>query len=274
MDKTYYELSITPSDAYSQIIDFIFSLGFDAVEERDGTIILRTENSPDMLLFGLEELKKRLSTFLDKEISLNLHIEEKENRDWIKEYQNSIKPIEIGSFYIRPQWEDKIENKIDIQINPALAFGSGHHETTSSCIEVLEKYIDKNASLLDVGCGSGILSIASAKLGAVVDICDTDELAIKSAKENFELNGVSYNKAWVGSVDKRDKEYDIVVANIIADVLIMLSRNLKETTKSGGILILSGILDKYIDKVEEKFQDMKILEKKQKNEWYTLVLKR
>ncbi len=139
---------------------------------------------------------------------------------------------------------------------------------------MLQKYIKEGNTLLDVGCGSGILSIIAAKLGAKVDMCDTDELAIKSTKENFKINNEEYNNSWVGSVTNITKEYDIVVANIIADILVMLSKDLKKATKNGGILILSGILDKYLDKVEERFQDMKLLEKYQKNEWLTLVFKK
>ncbi len=274
MDKTYYELQITPNSAYSQIIDFIFSLGYEAVEEREGTIILRSDTKPQMLLYGLEEFAKRVSEIVNKEITLNLKLEEKENKDWIREYQNSIKPIEIEDFYIRPSWVEKKKDKIDIIIDPALAFGSGHHETTGSCIEALKRYVKKGDKLLDVGCGSGILSITAAKLGAKVDICDTDELALESAKKNFELNQVSFEKAWVGSVDKRNSSYDVVVANIISDILIMLFKDLKEATNPEGYLILSGILEKYVKKVEEKFSSLKLIEKKQKNEWFTLVLQR
>ena len=132
----------------------------------------------------------------------------------------------------------------------------------------------KNSRVLDVGCGSGILSIASAKLGAIVDFCDTDELAVHSASRNFELNREEYNNTWVGSAQKRDEQYDVVVVNIIADVLIEISSDLASAIKKDGILILSGVLDKQIKRVKIKFSSMKILEKYRKDEWYTLVLKR
>ncbi len=274
MHKTYNELIITPSDAYSHFIDFIFTLGFDAVEERENSIIVRSEDSMDMLLFALEEYRRRLSKSYNKEIFLDTRFEIKKSEDWISKYKNSIRPVSIGSFYIRPSWEDANPEKIDIQIDPALAFGSGHHETTSSCIEMLEKYLIKDDTLLDVGCGSGILSIVASKLGAKVDMCDTDELAVKSAIENFKINDATYVDSWVGSLNKRTKEYDLVVANIIADILVMLSSDLRKSVKTNGYLILSGILDKYLDKVEDKFKDFDLLEKNKKNEWFTLVLKR
>ncbi len=274
MNKTYNEIYITPSDFYSYFVDFIFSLGYDAIEERDLSIIVRSEDDTSMLLFALEEYSKKLSLILNKTISLETKLEIKKNEDWIKNYRNSIKPISVGEFYIRPDWEKESAGKIDIVINPALAFGSGHHESTYGCILQLQKYLRKDDTLLDVGCGSGILSIVSAKLGAIVDICDTDELAVKSAKDNFELNNVSFFSSWTGSVNKTDKSYDIVVANIIADILVIISRDLTKSVKNGGVLILSGILEKYLDKVQAKFLQMKLIKKYKKNEWNTLVFKK
>ncbi|MFA7092117.1 MAG: 50S ribosomal protein L11 methyltransferase, partial [Arcobacteraceae bacterium] len=101
--------------------------------------------------------------------------------------------------------------------------------------------------------------------------CDTDETAVNDAKENFKLNQSVFNEAWVGSVSKTSKKYDVVVANIVADVLAMISRDLKRSMKENGILILSGILDKHLSKVENKYKELKQLEVIQKNEWVTLV---
>jgi len=274
MKKTYNELFLTPESHYSYFVDFIFSLGFDGIEEKDGSIIIRSEESLDMTLFALQEYAKKLSLAFGKNINLQTNLNIKDNENWIKKYKDSVHPISVGGFYIRPDWEEPDNSKTDIIINPALAFGSGHHESTYGCIIQLQKFIKKDDSILDVGCGSGILSIVSAKLGAIVDICDTDELAISSAKENFQLNGENIEDSWVGSVQISKKTYDVVVANIIADILVMLSNDLKKKVKKDGYLILSGILDKYIDKVEDKFSDMKIVEKYKKNEWFTLVLQR
>ena len=274
MHKTYNELCITPNHAYNYFVDFIFTLGFDALEEKENSIIVRSEDDLEMLTFALDEYSKKLSLLLNKDIHVETKKQIKKNEDWIKKYQDSIKPVCVGNFYIRPDWEKENEDKDNIIINPALAFGSGHHESTFGCILQLQEYLKKDDMLLDVGCGSGILAIVAAKLGAIVDICDTDELAVKSAKDNFELNGVKYHNSWVGSVSKRDKEYDVVVANIIADILVMLSNDLKISVKKDGYLILSGILDKYVDKVEKKFSTMKLIKKYKKNEWFTLVFKR
>ena len=98
---------------------------------------------------------------------------------------------------MRPSWSEAKEGKIDILIDPALAFGSGHHETTSSCLLAIDEFVKKGDSLLDVGTGSGILAIAATKKGAVVDVCDTDEICIESTKSNFALNNQEINKSWI-----------------------------------------------------------------------------
>ncbi len=274
MDKTYNELFVTPDVYHSYFIDFIFDLGYEAIEEKDGNIILRSEDDLEIVEFALQKYSTELSKILGKKITLRTKRDIKKNENWVKKYQISIQPIDVGRFYIRPDWGKSKSGKIDIIINPALAFGSGHHESTYGCILQIQKYLQKGNTFLDVGCGSGILSIVGAKLGAKVDICDTDELAIRSAKENFKLNGEKIANSWTGSVQGTDKKYDIVVANIIADILIMIADDLTKRVKDGGYLILSGILDKYIDRVENRFSNMKIQKKYKKNEWFTLVLQR
>jgi len=274
MEKTYNELLITPSSEYPLFLDFIMSLSDEAIEEKESTIILRSEDDLQMILFGAETFAKELSTALGKDIHLETKLLVKKNEDWIAQYRNSVQPLHVNDFYIRPTWVENLEGKKNIIIDPALAFGSGHHETTYGCLLLLQKYVKEGITLLDVGCGSGILSIAARKCGAIVDLCDTDEQATDSATENFKLNHESFHRIWTGSVQKREQAYDVVVANIIADVLIMLSSDLQKAVKEGGLLILSGILDKYVDKVEHKFSSMKLVEKYQKEEWFTLVLQR
>jgi ribosomal protein L11 methyltransferase len=274
MKETYHELHITPSGEYPLFLDMIMSLNDEAIEESNGTLIVRSEEDLSMLRFGIETFAEELSKLLCKTIHVDMTEHIKENEDWIANYRNSIQPLHVGDFYIRPSWIPQEDDKKNIIIDPALAFGSGHHETTYGCLVLLQKYVQEGTKLLDVGCGSGILSIAARKCGAIVDLCDTDEQATCSAQDNFVLNNETYETLWTGSVQKRTCEYDVVVANIIADVLIMLSSDLKKAVKEGGYLILSGILDKYVDKVQNKFSSMTLVEKFQKEEWFTLVLKR
>jgi len=268
MDEFYYELLITPESQLAIFSELLFDMTQSAIEEKDGTIIVRDTQPLDDILWACEQFSQKLN------IPITTSLEKKKNEDWISKYKNSINPIEVGSFYIRPQWVEKKEHLIDIIINPALAFGSGHHETTSSCLIAIDKYIKNGDTLMDVGCGSGILSIAAEKKGAVVDICDTDDMAVESAKENFSLNAAHFNKAWVGSANATKQTYDVVIANIIADVILIINKDLKTAVKPNGILILSGIIDKYFHKIEEKFSDFLTLENIEKGEWHTLVLQR
>ena len=273
MKDKYFELTITPSSFKDEIESFLLDNFNNGIEELGNSLILRSEKNFDELIKSLKIYIHSLEEIFGVKIALDIKIEEKENKDWIANYQNSIKPVEIDEFYIHPSWHPPKEGKINILINPALAFGSGHHETTSTCVKALKQVVKENDNLLDVGCGSGILGIVAHKLGAKVDACDTDPLAVDSAKENYELNNAKYDNIWVGSANLAKKQYDIVVANIIADVLVFIYKDLEKVAKD--TLILSGIIDKYKDKVIDKYsKSFKVVDTIEKNEWVTLILKR
>jgi len=274
MRDKYYELSIKLDDAFVDVVaDYISNIYDEGLEFGEGEIIVRSESD----LTFVKEALVSLCESLDRPIKMEYKLEQKENIDWIKSYQDSIEPIEAGKFYISPSWYEEKQEFINIKIDPALAFGSGHHATTFSCLGAISEFVDDSKSVIDVGCGSGILGLACTKLGATVDLCDTDPLSVNSTKENFELNGEKYNNLWEGSVDKRDKskgEYDVVVANIIADVLRFLASDLKQACVNDGVLILSGILDKKEDLVVESFKELKLIKRTLKDEWVTLVYKK
>jgi ribosomal protein L11 methyltransferase len=272
--KYYFELSIRPHEYQELYAQLLLDLTNDAIEERDSEIIIRSLEPLDDIEDALSYFYKEHCKTLDKKYILTIKASKKENQDWIKEYQQSINPLQIGNFYIRASWHEKKEGLIDICIDPALAFGSGHHESTNSIIQILPKYISKNTILCDVGCGSGILAICAAKLGAKVDICDSDELAVGSAKENFQKNSLFYESVWVGSANKANKSYDVVIANIIADVLKVISNDIVKITKNGGTIILSGILNRYKEDVINEYKGCKIVESITNGEWTTLVLKK
>jgi len=273
MKDKYFELTITPSSFKDEIESFLLDNFNNGIEELNNSLILRSEKSFDDLIKSLKIYVHSLEEIFGEKIDLEIKVEEKENKDWIENYQNSIEPVEIDEFYIHPSWHAPKEGKINVLINPALAFGSGHHETTSTCVLALKEIVKENNTLLDVGCGSGILGIVANKLGAVVDACDTDPLAVDSAKENYELNNAKYESIWTGSANKTDKQYDVVVANIIADVLVFIYKDIAKVAKDR--LILSGIIDKYKDKVVEKYsKDFKVVREIPKNEWVTLILQR
>lgn len=274
MQATYNQLRITPSCAHDEFTDMIFSLGVEAVERDGESLIVRTENPIDMIVFGIKSFATALEEKLKNPVDLSIVHSVESNEDWIDSYKKSIKPVEAGSVYVYPSWEKPKVDKINICIDPALAFGSGHHESTYGCLIALQKYLPKNATLLDVGCGSGILAITAAKLGANVSVCDTDEVAVNSAKSNAKLNNIEFDDSWIGSVDKSEKTYDVVVANIIADVLIMISNQLEKLVKPGGVLILSGILEKYASRVQESFSALNLHKTLYDNEWCTMIFKK
>ncbi len=271
MTKTYQELTITLDDRFVDLIsDFVANIYGDGIEMAEGTIIVRSENDLDYVRQAVEALADTLGDT----VTLSCAITEKENQDWIQSYKDSVQPIEAGKFYIRPEWSAPKEALIDIIVNPALAFGSGHHGTTFSCLEAIGDHVQAGESVLDVGCGSGILGLAAGKLGATVDLCDTDPISIESTEENFLLNHADYHGLWVGSVNKTENKYAIVIANIIADVLKAIASGLQEVVQDNGILIISGILDTKESSVLEAYSNLMLLERKQKDEWVTLIYKK
>ena len=268
MQNNYYELTITLNDDFVEFIaDFVANIAGDGVEIGYEKIVVRSESD----LTFVKDALVSLDGTLNGDIHMNYQLEEKENQDWIQKYKDSIEPIEAGKFYIFPSWYEPKEEYINIKIDPALAFGSGHHATTFSCLEAISSYVKENDSVIDVGCGSGILGLAAKKLGATVELCDTDPVSVESCKENFALNVEKYDTLWEGSIDKTDKTYDVVIANIIADVLRFIAKDLKAATREGGYLILSGILDKKEELVKESFKDLTLEKRTLKDEWVTLV---
>ena len=271
MQDKYYELTIKLDNSFVEVIaDYILNLSNEGVELGDGQIIVRSESD----LTFVKDALVSLAGNLEKPVEMTYTLEEKENVDWIKTYQDSVQPIEAGKFYIFPSWYEAKEDFINIKIDPALAFGSGHHATTFSCLEAISTYVKPEDKVIDVGCGSGILGLACKKLGARIDLCDTDPLSVESCKENFALNEESYHKLWEGSIDKAEGKYDVVIANIIADVLRFIAKDLKSAVKENGYLILSGILDKKEERVKESFADLTLEKRTEKDEWVTLVYKK
>ncbi len=269
MSDKYFELTISaPAEFLELIADLVGTLTHDAIEIGDDNLIIRSDQNLDNLQGDIDNLLKKL----DVDILLTYDLKELENCDWISQYQDAITPVESGDFYIHPSWHEPKSGKINISIDPALAFGSGHHATTATCLDMISKYLKKNDSVADIGCGSGILALGAKKLGAsLVDLCDTDPVALISAKENFEKNGESIATIWEGSANQAMGTYDLVIANIIADVLVMISKDLKKIVKEDGILVLSGILDKKESKVLDEFKDLTLKERTLKDEWVTLV---
>ncbi|MCE3036736.1 50S ribosomal protein L11 methyltransferase [Helicobacter sp. faydin-H20] len=293
MIESYFELFVIPNAYLELYADFILETTNEAIEEAseypknldfkyfniDGSvlgdaIIVRCQKEEEVftLLEKLQKYSHLLSERMEQKIGFAYALDKKKNEDWINQYRLGITPIECNGFYIHPSWYPKKENVINIMIDPALAFGSGHHATTSMCIDFLSKLSLQEKTLLDVGCGSGILSLVAKKNGAIVHMCDTDPLAVKESLKNFALNHESIDKIWEGSIDKSEGGYDIIVANILADVIKILYNDFNRALKSGSVLILSGILEKYKDSVIDKFKNFELQEARLQDEWVALKM--
>ena len=285
MKDFFYEMIVKSANASELFKSFAFELGVTCVEERGERFIIRDEEDLQNLKFAFEEFKKALARSLNLDADLQIEISKKQNKDWLDEYKKGVAPVAVGKFYVRPSWCESSQDPalIDLLIDPALAFGSGHHESTNMCLALLSELARDGMSALDVGCGSGILSIAMKKLGAKVSACDTDEQAVAATQQNAEKNGVQIDKIWLGSVSSLNErgssaaaqpQFDLVVANIIADVILILSTDLKKALKPGGKLVLSGILEKYKDRIEQAFSDLNFVQMKKQNEWLSFVYER
>ena len=273
MQEHYYELVVTVSSHHSLYSDFLSDTLPVGFEEIDNGFIIRSEDELDTMVWGLEQFTEALQKALGEIIELECKQSKLQNSDWVETYQKSIEPLQIDKFYIHPTWNEPNPELINIAIDPALAFGTGHHPTTASALRAIAKYVKSGDEFLDVGCGSGILAMAAMKLGAQVDACDTDPISVENSLVNAKLNKLEYANIWEGSSSLTDKKYDMVVANIVADVLTFIAKDLKKALKDDAILVLSGILDKYESKVLNFYKDCDVVEKITQDEWVTLILK-
>lgn len=207
-----------------------------------------------------------------------------EDQDWMAAWREHYRPIPVGErLMILPAWLDSSDDRrIPIKIDPSMAFGTGTHPTTQLCLALLEKHLKPGEAVMDIGCGSGILSIAAVKLGASrVVAVDIDQAAIRSTRENADLNGVSDQiDCGVGSLGEILVGYyslrraPLVLANILAPVIIrMFGEGLADTLSKGGKIILSGILDEQSPAVEAEAEmhGLQFVERMVQNDWVGLV---
>jgi len=232
----------------------------------------------------ISEIEKRLdyvkSLGLDTG-TLEIYKREVKQENWENEWKKYFNVQKVSdSIVIKPSWEEYTakEGEKIIDIDPGMAFGTGTHETTRMCINAIEKYMNKGDSLIDIGCGSGILSIAAAHLGAEKVIAvDLDKLAVKVSKENVDLNGFSntIDVRYGDLTDVIDEKADVIVANIIADIIAKLSENIADFIKDGGYFISSGIINDKKDFVISKLKEnnFDIIEEKNDGEWNCIVSK-
>lgn len=206
-------------------------------------------------------------------------INQVDDSDWAENWKKYYKPKRIGErIVIKPSWEHYEEQPRDliVELDPGMAFGTGTHETTIMCTEALEAFVKPSSIVFDVGCGSGILSIVAAKLGASkVTAIDFDELCVRVTKENAEINNVSHLIDVKGGnlLDVIKGKADIVVANIVAEVIVILTKDLEEFLEPNGIFITSGIIIEKIPMVEAALtqNNFSIIEIKKMNSWACIV---
>ncbi|MCP4567678.1 MAG: 50S ribosomal protein L11 methyltransferase [FCB group bacterium] len=225
----------------------------------------------------IDGLKKYLAAIEPQYASLIPSQTEIKNRDWIETYQNSVTAFELGdSIIVKPPWDgNNFPDRMEIILEPKMAFGTGRHETTRSCLAELEKLNLTGVSMLDFGCGSGILSIFAGLKGAGrIAAYDNNPLAVENSRENFILNKTDQVcRADCGTIDliPFDEKFDIVVANIIKEVILPILDQLKNHVKPGGRLLLSGFMDQDQTLIEKslKGHDLNDYDLRRDGEWLT-----
>lgn len=259
--------------------DGIAYLNFYLEEDADTEAVLARVRE------GLEELR----SFMDIG-DCTITESQTEDKDWINNWKQYFHQFYVDDILIIPSWEavkPEDQDKMIIHIDPGTAFGTGMHETTQLCMRQLKKYVTKETELLDVGTGSGILSIVSLKLGAKHAVgTDLDPCAITATKENLEVNGIPEQamEVMIGNIidDKEVQDrvgyekYDIVVANILADVLVPLTPVILNQMKPGAVYITSGIIDEKEETVVEavKAAGLEVVEVTHQNDWVSVTAKK
>jgi len=221
------------------------------------------------LEFGIRELLQRFSHWIVQAKGISLKEE-----DWETAWKAYFKPIRIGEhFLIKPTWEPVhvLHGDVVLELDPGMAFGTGTHATTTLCLRALEDIVKPGQRVFDLGTGSGILAIAAAKLGAEVEAVDLDSVAVRVAQENVDLNQVNGQvrvvRGDLGTV--LSGQADIVIANIIADVILILLPDLKRILRPEGEFLASGIIDNRADDVEEGLKEagLEVVERLEDSGW-------
>lgn len=275
--------------------DFFFQkkneLDWDYVEEEvfnkrnsDGVLIKTYISEERNVMELVETVKQKVSALTGFGIDIgegSVSLGQVNEEDWANEWKKYYKPTKIGEkLVVKPTWEDYEvqDGDLVIELDPGMAFGTGTHETTTMCMRELEKYVTEDSKVFDIGCGSGILAIAAAKLGAKdVIAVDLDEVAVKVAAENVAHNHVqdSVQVLHGNLIDVVSDKADIVVANIIADIIKILARDVHSCMKEDAVFISSGIIHAKVDEVKASLEEngLEIIEVQSLGEWNAIVSK-
>ena len=223
----------------------------------------------------LHFLRQKLENLTDAG-SLKIVVNTVDGNAWVEKWKETFRPIETAKLVICPEWQSVTTDKIGLLLDVGIAFGTGQHETTSMCIDLAETLVLHGKKVLDVGCGSGILGLSALLFGAeYAELVDIDEQATAIAVRNAEINGLNTKcSIKTGSLTEKTRgTFDVVFANLTADILLLLREQIRKVVKRGTLLVLSGILDVKLDQVVEAYEgDFEVLRTHQKGEWRALLL--
>lgn len=282
------KIPLTAADKEQMFVDIL-----PETEADDGiaylSFYLEEDADTESILKNVRQELEEMSEFMDLG-ECSIEESETEDVDWVNNWKQFFHQFYVDDILIIPSWEDvkpEDEDKMVIHIDPGTAFGTGMHETTQLCIRQIRKHVTPDTEILDVGCGSGILGMLALKFGAKHSVgTDLDPCAIDATYENMEVNGISKDQyeVMIGNIiddkavqDKVGYEcYDIVVANILADVLVALTPVIVNQLKKGGIYITSGIIDDKEETVVEavKKAGLEVLEVTYQGEWVSVTARK
>jgi ribosomal protein L11 methyltransferase len=276
---SYHQFLITLPDPVREImVDRLMALGSLGVIEGDGsmTAYFPDSSSPGSIVQELE-ISQELLSQAGHRFTLKVEHSILPDADWNESWKKTFKPVDIGTrFTILPPWEQMAGDRIPLIIEPGMAFGTGHHETTRSCLVLMEKFATsvKMARFLDVGTGTGLLAIAARLLGfkQVVGV-DNDPLAIEASRKNVILNRLDGIELHEGDLGCAAGTYDMIAANLISGTLVELAGEIASRLGSSGVVIMSGILKGQDDEVAAAAEKagLRCVERLQDGKWVTLA---
>jgi len=286
---------VTELEAAETVADILISEGCGGVAAADssarvkGRLRAKTRLAAyfpvdERLPATLDRIKTRIESLTDfgpNDARGEMTVKFVEDADWAEAWKSFFKPVVVGGIVIKPTWEefDAQPGQVVVELDPGMAFGTGNHPTTRMCLSAMRKYLKPGGVVLDMGCGSGILAIAAARLGASMALgIDVDPVAVKAAAENVQTNGVG-SVVEIAQGDWPEAvviEADLAFANIAADAIVGMRESLANALKPGGVLVSSGIIDERREQVETALQQsgLKTIETLHEGEWVSIISRR
>ncbi len=275
----YYEFKIKVDEFVKDaVINMLFQSGSNGVIEEGDLLISYFDDIP-----GIEIIKNAMDS-IKENIRENIPGHEIEyeytyisERDWNETWKKKFVPLYAGkNLVVIPPWESHPNDRIPVIIDPGMAFGTGHHETTMRCLTLIEKYASGVESMLDIGTGTGILAIAGSKLGVRnITAIDIDPLAIDAVERNIRLNGIENIRVIHGSIDDVSGVFSMIVANLLFNILIEIRDKIIKRLRDQGILIISGILEEQEDELIKSYRsELTLIESCHDSKWISAVFKK